>query len=114
MLLKIGPRGHVAPRGEGRNRTEKTHHYEGCGAPLGRGDTSLRGARVPPLGNPCRLEGGKGEGRVFKELCAIIHNFSPGLSRVSEKISRKNRKFPNGCTSKYRLRQRGPQKTDAP
>ena len=52
-LLKIGPRGHVAPRGEGRNRTEKTHHYEGCGPRLGRGDTSLRRDRVTPPGNPC-------------------------------------------------------------
>ena len=92
-LLKIGPRGHVAPRGEGRNRTEKTHHYAGRGSRLGRGDTSLRRARVPPIGNPCRLEGRKGEGRVFEELYAIIHTFSPGLSRVSEKISPKKQKL---------------------
>ena len=92
-LLKIGPRGHVAPRGEGRNRTENTRHYEGCGSRLGREDTSLRRARVPPPGNPCRLEGEKGEGRVFEELCAIIHTFSPGLSRGSAKISLKKHKF---------------------
>ena len=85
-LLKIGPRGHVAPRGEGRNRTEKTHHYAGRGSRWGRGDTSLRRARVPPIGNPCRLEGGKGEGRVSEKLYAIIHTFSTGLSRVSENI----------------------------
>ena len=58
-LLKIGPRGHVAPRGEGRNRTEKTHHYAGCGSRLGRGDTSLRRARVSPP--PATLAASRGE-----------------------------------------------------
>ena len=57
-LLEIGPRGHVAPRGEGRNRTEKTRHYEGCGSRLGREDTSLRRARVPP---PATLAASRGK-----------------------------------------------------
>ena len=69
-LLKIGPRGHIAPRGEGRNRTEKTHHYEGCGSRLGRGDTSLRTARGPPPRQPLPPRGGKGQGASFRgALC---------------------------------------------
>ena len=110
------------------NRTEGTRRSEGSWSQSDRENTSLRGARVAvgtrrhitskgpgsPPPNPCRLEGGKGEGRVFEELCAIIHNFPPGLSRVPDNISHKNRKFTNGRSSKYRLQQRAPQKTDAP
>ena len=53
--------GHAALRGEGRNRTEKSPRYGGCGLRLGRENKSLRRARFPKPthGNPCRLEEGK-------------------------------------------------------
>ncbi len=44
--VEHGPSQHLTSRGPGRNRTEKTRHFEGSGSQSDRENTSLRGVRV--------------------------------------------------------------------